>query len=412
MEDYTLYDFKDIRKLVGRQLKEERHKLEPNRYKIKKPKPKKILSQEDCVHILKSTDFSYAFTSKDLFYGYNKEISFSKYQLRQLKYYNKKTEIEEILGDIFAEFVMFIIQDIIDNNITFNLPSVGGFCDIHMKTLNKEDFIKYRQKGQYLDIDFLKSNFKVFRPTLYRYDRRDSSKFWETDIIIDQDFQKNLTNHINNGKVYYENTPKSINDYLLEFNYNYPYINPEILKKVIVFGWRQIYFNSKFRRDVFIQSDTHYIYFGNVESFEGNKPEQYYSRQLLKRLLKLYKTKEIKWDGYYYFCLQRDEYRYYFRPTIKNGKRTKVCRGNNTKYFYFNSNKLLFKHPDLAFIYYKKSRYMVRAKAEFDLGNPRYIRQYIPILNVENYEYKGINTLNTIKTTTRKYKILWAKKQR
>ena len=57
MEDYTLYDFKDIRKLVGRQLKEERHKLEPNRYKVKKPKPKKILSQEECVHILKSTDF-------------------------------------------------------------------------------------------------------------------------------------------------------------------------------------------------------------------------------------------------------------------------------------------------------------------------------------------------------------------
>ena len=55
---------------------------------------------------------------------------------------------------------------------------------------------------------------------------------------------------------------------------------------------------------------------------------------------------------------------------------------------------------------------MVRARAEFDLGNLRYIRQYIPILNVENYEYKGINTLNTIKTTARKYKILWAKKQR
>ena len=55
---------------------------------------------------------------------------------------------------------------------------------------------------------------------------------------------------------------------------------------------------------------------------------------------------------------------------------------------------------------------MVRAKADFDLGNIRYIRTYIPIPNVEDYEYKGVNTLDSIKTTKRKYKILWAKKQR
>ena len=412
MEDFTLYSFRDIRKLVVKQLKEERHKIEPNRYKVKKPKPKKILSQDDCIHILKSTDFSYAFTSKDLFYGYNKEIEFTKYQLRQLKYYSKKTEIEEILGDIFAECIMYIIQDIIDNNITFKVPTVGGFCDIHMKTLNKEDFIKYRQKGQYLDVDFIRSNFKVYRPTLYRYDMRDSSKFWETDIIIDQDFQKSLTNHINNGNIYYENIPKSINDYLLEFSYNYPYIDQVTLKKILTFGWRQVYFHARYKRDVFIQTDKHYIYFGNVESFEGNKPEQYYARQLLKRLCKLYKTKNIKWDGYYYFCLQRDEYRNYFRHIIKNGRRTKTIRSSSTKYFYFNTSKLLFRHPDMAYVYYKRSRYMVRAKADFDLGDYRYIRPYISIPNVEDYEYKGVNTLDSIKTNKRKYKILWAKKQR
>ena len=412
MEDFTLYSFKDIKKLVGRQIKEERHKIEPNRYKVKKPKPKKIISQDECVHILKSTDFSYAFTSKDLFYGYNKEIEFTKYQLRQLKFYNKKTEIEEILGNIFAEFVMFVIQDIITNNITFKVPAIGGFCDIHMKILDKDDFIKYRQKGQYLDVDFLKSNFKVYRPTFYRYDRRDSSKQWQTDILIDQNFQKILTDKINKGTVYYENIPKSVKDYLLEFSYNYPYIDRVNLNKIITFGWRQIYFHAGYRRDVFIQTDSHYVYFGNVESFEGTKPEEYYKKQLTKRLIKLYSTKEIDWDGYYYFCLQRDEYRYYFRNIVKNGKRTKNKRCNSTKYFFFNSDKILFKHPDIAYVYYKKSRYMVRAKADFDLGNIRYIRTYIPISNVEDYEYKGVNTLDSIKTTKRKYKILWAKKRR
>ena len=55
---------------------------------------------------------------------------------------------------------------------------------------------------------------------------------------------------------------------------------------------------------------------------------------------------------------------------------------------------------------------MVRAKADFDLGDYRYIRPYISIPNVEDYEYKGVNTLDSIKTNKRKYKILWVKKQR
>ena len=55
---------------------------------------------------------------------------------------------------------------------------------------------------------------------------------------------------------------------------------------------------------------------------------------------------------------------------------------------------------------------MVRAKVTQDYGNFRFIRPYIPILNVELYEYKGINNLDNICITNHKYEIIWAKKQR
>lgn len=410
-EDFTLYSDRDIRNLVIRQLKEERKKVEPNRFKVPPPKPKKRITTDESAKILKATNFSYAFTAKDLFYGYKKEISFAPYQIKKLKFYNKKTEIEEILGDIFAEFVTYVMKDIIENNITFKVPAAFGYADIHLKTLEKDDFIKYRKLGQYLDIDFIKSNFKVYRPTFYRYKTRDSSAVRQTDIIIDQTLQKELTQKINHGQVYYENIPKDINDYILEFKYNYPYLDSALLKSILSFGWKQIYFHTIYRRDVFIQSDQHYVFFGDVEALAGNKPELYYARQLFKRLYKLSQVKEIPWDGYYYFCLQRNEYRYYFRSTMKNGRRTYKKRASSTKYFYFESDKMLFKYPDLAYIYYKKSRYMVRCKADFDLGDVRYIRPYISLSNVEDYEYKGVHTLDSIKTDKHKYKILWAKKR-
>lgn len=414
MEDYDLLSFRDIKKLLTRQIKEERHKLEPERYKPKKyPKINQTITTNDCQHILANSDKGWAFTQKDLFYGYKKEISLTKTQQRNLGL-KKDIEIEEIFGNIFFTFVLYVIKDIILNNITFKVSTVGAFADIHMRCLNREEFTEGRQQGKYMDIDFLASNFKTYRPTLYIYDRQDSSKIHTVDIILDKSLQQELSNKINNGKVYYESTPKSIDEYLNDFQYLYPNIKLQLLKSILVFGWRQIYFHGKLFRDVFLSNNNHYIYIGNVESYEGNKPLTYYKRQLRKKLQKLFITKNIQWDGYYYFCLTKDEYNYYFRPTIKMKRRWKMNsnRAQHTKYFFFKYNKLLFKHPDLAYIYYTKSKYMVRAKVTQDYGNFRFIRPYIPILNVELYEYKGVNNLDNICTTNHKYEIIWAKKQR
>lgn len=408
-EDYDLFTTKDIHKIISRQIKEERHKLEPERYIPLKPKPKKEKTEEECLNELKSSDLKFAFSAKELFYGYKKTISLTQYKAMG---YKSRDEKEEILGNVFTDFIFFIIKNIILYNITFKFPSVGGFADIHMRTIEGEEFKKYRQKGKYLDINFLASNFKAYRPTLYRYDRQDSTKFWTTDIILDKNFQKELTQLINQEKQYYDSTPKGLDDYIMQFQQLYPNIKLDLLISIIKYGCRQIYYHAKKFRDVFIKSKTHYIYIGNIESYCGNKPQVYYGRQMRKKLEKLFVTKNIKWDGYYYFCLSKGEYKYYFRPTLKMKKimRMNGSRALNTKYFFFNYGKVLFKHPDIAYVYYRNSKYMVRVKATQDYGNHRYIRPYIPLIKVENYEYVGKNTIETL--MKHKYKILCQRKQR
>lgn len=413
MEDYTLLSFKDIKKLISRQIKTERRQLEPERY-ISKPKPRrKPYTPDECQHILTRSDFGWAMTQKDIFYGYQKEFTITKLQKQDLNM-RKGDEIESIFGKIFFDFFLYVLKDIIINNITLKIPTIGAFADIHMRCVDKEEFAAGRQKGKYQDIDFLASNFKTYRPTVYRYSSQDSTKIWTTDIILDKQLQKELSDQINNGKVYYETTPKSINDYLEEFQYLYPSIKISLLKSIISYGWRQVSSNCKYYRDMYFSDEVNSIYIGNVETFSGNKPEVFYRRKLRKRLVRLFKTKNIKWDGYYYFCITRKEYNYYYRPTIKNKRKMRMstCRAHTTKYFFFDYDKVLFKHPDIAFVYYSHSGQMVRTKAPQDFGDYRYIRTYLPIQNVELYMYKGSNTLESISTKKHKYKILWAKKRR
>lgn len=408
IQDYDLLSFTQIKKLVRRQIGQERRKIEPKRQKKIKITINKPIEQ-DFVDFIQQTDKKFAFKSKELFYGYKNPVT--KQDIQSLGYYIKGIEKEECLGEVFAEFVIFLIKEVILNNLTLSIPTVGAYCNLHMKPVEGDEFKKYRQQGKFLDINFLVSGFKAYKLVLTRYRSRDSSISFDTDIALDPALQKELSEQINKGKQYYDSIPKKLDDYISEFWYLYPKASLKFLKSFIRFGWIQIFYHAKKFRDVFIQTKNHYIYIGNIIALSGFKPETYYRRLMRKKLEKLFVTKNIKWDGYYYFCLSQNEYRYYFNPTekMKKLRQYNQCRAVHTKYFFFDNPKVLFKHPDLAYVYYKY-RYMVRIKAPQDFGNHRYIRPYLPILNVENYEFVGAKTLKNL--INHKYKILCLRKQR
>lgn len=415
MEDYSLLTFKQIRKLVVRQVREERHKIDPNHYNpeicsklVYKYKPEN--TKERALQVLQKSNMDCAFAAKDLFYSFKKELNFTDPQLDILTS-GLDVEGEEILGKVFTDFMLFLVKDVILNNSTIKIPCVGAYCEFHMEELSDEEFKAKRQKGLEQDINIIMSNFKSYHLVFVRYDKQDSTKWWKTNVIIDSNLRKELVSQVNSGKAYYDTTPKSINEYIEQFQYLYPNISYKLLDSIIKFGCRQVTLNNKGRKDILLKNPTHFMYIGNIEAFCGTKPQVYYTRQMRKKLERLFTTKHIKWDGYYYFCLSRDEYNYYFRPTMGHKRKMLMnhCRANGTKYFFFKYDKLLFKHPEIALCYYINSKYLVRAKASQDWGLHRYIRPYIPIPHVEVYEHVGKNTMESL--THRKYKILCQKKQ-
>ena len=65
----------------------------------------------------------------------------------------------ELAIKIFKYSFKLILNDIIDNNITFILPTGAKESHICMQRFQGEKFKRGRRNGKWLDIDFLESNF-------------------------------------------------------------------------------------------------------------------------------------------------------------------------------------------------------------------------------------------------------------
>ena len=102
----------------------------------------------------------YALTTKDLF---------KSFDIRRLKLSAKECEKllgnrhkERIVHEVFKYAVKLVIDNIIHNNITFNLPTGAKTCMLGMKRFKDCEFKQARQAGKWSDVDFLASNFTAY----------------------------------------------------------------------------------------------------------------------------------------------------------------------------------------------------------------------------------------------------------
>ena len=72
---------------------------------------------------------------------------------------NGNKDRDALVKKIFRDSVKVILSDIIDNNVTFILPTNKGIADIHVRRTYGEDFKKARKRGKWKNVDFLSSNF-------------------------------------------------------------------------------------------------------------------------------------------------------------------------------------------------------------------------------------------------------------
>ena len=129
-------------------------------------------------------------------YAFNLDDAFAKYNPKKLKTVKNKKIIKKIVRDA----LYLIVDDIIENNVTFQMPTGYKKCDIHVNSITGKNFEKARQHGAFADVDFLASNFTAHRLqlTIHNEDKLDKHK----NIYVGWDLKKKLLDYTNQGRKY------------------------------------------------------------------------------------------------------------------------------------------------------------------------------------------------------------------
>lgn len=140
----------------------------------------------------------YAFTADDLFENFPyKKLKFDCKKCFDITG-NRHRDI--LVKKIFKEGVRLVLNDIIDNNATFELPLRGNKkCDIHMQRVSGEEFKTLRNNGKWKDVDYLKSLFAGYRLGFYMYGNRTPRIKY---IYVDKELRNKIIENTNKGKQY------------------------------------------------------------------------------------------------------------------------------------------------------------------------------------------------------------------
>lgn len=107
---------------------------------------------------------------------------------------------EEVAKQVFKACIGLVLDDIIENSVTFKLPTKSRHAELSMRRYERDEFIKCRQNGKFQDVDFFKSDFSGYQMT-YKY--QSAGILREKPIYLDPKHRDKITEHTNNGKSYY-----------------------------------------------------------------------------------------------------------------------------------------------------------------------------------------------------------------
>ena len=91
------------------------------------------------------------------------------------KKFRTKVQRRQKVKQVFTTGVEIILNDIIENNTTFELPPLGYYKgEIHFEPITGEEFKRVRSKGKFSGIDFLETLFTGYQLYLYIHGKRDN----------------------------------------------------------------------------------------------------------------------------------------------------------------------------------------------------------------------------------------------
>lgn len=120
----------------------------------------------------------------------------NKYKTKQLR--------RQKIKQVFRDGVEIILNDIIENNVSFQVPAFkynGG--EIHYEPIKDSEFKRLREKGKFSGIDFLETLFTGYQLYLYIHGKADNFLAKKkVPIYISNHYKHKMENLANNGKTY------------------------------------------------------------------------------------------------------------------------------------------------------------------------------------------------------------------
>lgn len=140
-----------------------------------------------------------AFNLDEIFMNLDK--SKLKLTSKQCEKINNDPHKNALIQKIFRESVKLILNDVIDNNVTFELPTGARKSNIYMKRYHEQDFAKGRQNGKWKEIDYLKSDFSGYQLVL-SMSSKNGGKERIRPIYLNKEYKDKIIKYTNEGKQY------------------------------------------------------------------------------------------------------------------------------------------------------------------------------------------------------------------
>lgn len=304
----------------------------------------------------------YAFNLTDLFENF-KSSNLIIDCVSLVRLYNEPHK-KKLAIRMFKDCVKLVINDIIENDVEFQLPTGSRKSSLIMQSYSDDQFKKARKNGAFKDVDFLSSLFTGYQLMfyMYGYNRTIRSK----RVYLNPSLRDRITQLTNEGKAYSGIVIKTINDYYLPIKRLYPWIPDKDIIKILKFGWKSFYLHNSYGGDVLIRDNTFWLYSGNLNR-DSIKHYHYYVRKLCLKIRVLAHRRKYVWDGYYYFALTDAQFDNYQKQINKRGRPRKIFKFGNI---------VAYKLLDECKINEHSSRYIFKVDLKYDFGFKYFIKDF------------------------------------
>ena len=141
----------------------------------------------------------HTFSSQDIFHNF--PIQKLKMDYDTVKKIYSDGDKRSLSASIFTKGMQLIVEDIIENNVHFLLPTLGSSeAYLYMNKTQGKDFKNAFKKGKWNDVDFLTSNFTGYQLALSVKSNKRPEK--TKPIYLGYKHKDRITELTNEGKRY------------------------------------------------------------------------------------------------------------------------------------------------------------------------------------------------------------------